>query len=212
MRPAWVPESAWDAKTGVNLEAFGKHYRESIVPKLQEAAAEHARRASLPQKADDYKVVTTETFRPPEGVDFKLDEADPLWPQAREWAHKHGLNQAAFAEAVDLVAARSTRDAHIFVAARNAEVGKLGANANARIDAAASWWEASTGDAVFGAIIRRAPVANIIAGLEKVIAKMTAQGHVVARRASEGNDIPGYDNMTYEQRRFAQDQAAARRR
>ena len=73
MRPAWVPESAWDAKTGFKLAEFGQHYRVSIAPRLQAAAAEKARRATLPQNPDDYKVATTETFRPPEGVERALD-------------------------------------------------------------------------------------------------------------------------------------------
>jgi hypothetical protein len=177
-RPEWVPEAAWDAKAGLNHEAFGKHYSDAIAPKLTAWAAEEVRRAALPPKADDYRVGTSPAFKVPEGLEFKLDDADPLWPQAKQWAHKHGLSQDAFLEAVDLVAARDVGNNQAIKTARDAEIAKLGPNGPARLDAVTQWWTSVTGDdgKALGTILRMAPTASTVQALEKLVSKFTTQG------------------------------------
>ena len=111
------------------------------------------------------------------------------------------------AEAVDLVASPSTRDLHHVGAARFAELQKLGPNGQARADNVASWFEATLGDdaAILGQVLRRAPVASIITKLEGILNRMNSMGTSSSARPSAG-DIEGWENMTYEQRQFAQDQ------
>jgi hypothetical protein len=208
MRPAWAPDTCWNQHTGtVDLAAFDKHYRENVAPRLQADAEWQASRATLPQSPDEYKVATSETFKPPAGVDYQVDGGDPWWSDVRALAHKHGLSQEAFSSAVDLIAARETQGLQHVGAARQAELAKLGPNGPSRIDAVATWLESTVGDdaAVLAMTVRRAPVAAIVEKLERIINRMTSQGMASSSRPPAG-DIQGWENMTYEQRRFAQDQ------
>jgi hypothetical protein len=63
---------------------------------------------------------------------------------------------------------------------------------------------------------RRLPRAAHVRMFEKIMTKLTSQGAAgfsqQHRVAPDDNKIPGYENMSFEQRRFAQDQAASRRR
>lgn len=216
-RPDWAPETAW-GDTGLNVEAFGKHWSDQVAPQLARLAAEDSRRAALPQKAEDYQVGNTKEFKAPEGVDFKLDVNDPLFGQAKAWAHKHGLSQDAFLEAIDLVSARDVGSQASLQAARTAEINKLGPNGPARVDAVARWWNSVTGDngKTLGRVLAMAPTADTVVAIESLIAKWTTQGAAPAPNTTRippegGGTIEGYATMTFEQRRAAQDAQSGRR-
>lgn len=198
-RPDWAPEAAWDAKAGFNADAFGKHWAEKIAPVLTRDAAEQVRRAALPATAEDYKLGTTASFKPPEGIEFKLNEADPQWSQARAWAHKHGLSQDAFHEAVDLFAGTVVGDAQRMKAARDAEVAKLGATGVARVGAVETFLDAAGVPELKSGLFTGAHVA----AFERLIAKVVSQGAAPAPRGSSQQDgAPGrvsqdaYDKMS----------------
>src|SRR4051812_38562969 len=58
-RPAWLPEDHWDGTANTIKPEFGKHYADLKAV----SDAETARKAALPQKAEDYKI---EIKLPPE--------------------------------------------------------------------------------------------------------------------------------------------------
>ncbi len=146
-------------------------------------AAEQVRRAALPQKPEDYKVGTTAAFKPPEGVEFKIDEADPLWAQGRSWAQKHGLSQEAFSEAIDLVAGSRISDAATIKAARDAEIAKLGAAGTTRVTALNTFFDALGTPELKSMLV----TAGIVQAAEKLVAKFSSQG--AARFSAEHRDM-----------------------
>ena len=167
-RPQWLPENFHDAKTGPKWDDFGKHYSELATFK----AADDVRRNALPANADAYKVGTTGNFKPPEGVKFEINDGDPLWAQAKSWAHKHGLSQEAFAEAIDLVAGRDVGTVQAIKAARDAEIAKLGAAGPALITSINTWLDAN---GVSG-LKARMLTAQDAQDFAKLIGKFTNQG------------------------------------
>jgi hypothetical protein len=188
-RPDWVPETAWHAEKGFDLEAFGKHWTEKVAPDLTQLAAERVLRNSLPAKPEDYKTALSPAFKPPEGVEFKIDEADPLWAQAKTWAHANGLSQEAFAQAIDLVAGRDVATAAKVQTARNAEIAKLGPTGPARVDAIETFYKGFLGsEAEAKAEMSRIFTAADVQRHEKKIAKWATQG---AASFSQSHRVPG---------------------
>src|SRR5262249_13859971 len=150
-----------------------------------------------------------EGFALPEGVELTIDQADAALGDLKAWAHKRGLTQADFSDVLSIYAAREARQAAALNAARGAEIAKLGTTGPSRLDAVTTWWRSMTGDdgKVLGQILRMAPTAGTVAALERLMSKFTTQGAAGptgGRPESAGSGIAGYENMTYEQRRFAQ--------
>jgi hypothetical protein len=171
-------------------------------------AAEDSRKLALPQKADDYKLALPKEFKAPEGVEFKLDETDPLFSQAREWAHKNGLSQDQFESGMALLAASKVGDAAMLKTARDAEVGKLGVNGPARIDAITTWMDAKG----YGALKPMLVTAEMVGTFEKMMRDVQggapfSQAH---RDAPDPSEIPGIENMSFREARMAQDALKAR--
>ena len=85
-------------------------------------------------------------FQAPEGLPkFEFRTDDPLLAQARTWAHKAGLTQEQFAEALALYAGSQLISQQQVTAARNSEVAKLGATGMARINALDTFFRATLG-------------------------------------------------------------------
>lgn len=181
-------------------------------------AAEDSRKLSRPQKPEEYKFGLSPSFKPPQGLEFKLNENDPLVGQYRNFALKTGLDQAQFTEGLDLIAAVKVGERAEFEAAASAELQKLGPAGKPRIDAIANWWTAMAGDKAKSIInvLRMAPLAETVEAMETVMQKYSSQGaasfSATGRDHDAGNGkIPGYETMSFEQRRFAQDQQNQRR-
>jgi hypothetical protein len=171
----------------------------------------------MPAHADAYEAKLPEGFQLPPGVEFKIDGKDPALADLRNWAHKRGMSQTDFSDVLSIYAAQQAKQAAVINTARNAEVTKLGTNGPSRIDAVATWWKAMTGDdgAVLGQILRMAPTAGTVQSLERLMSRFSSQGAASFHQGGrEGGGPPekisGWENMTYEQRRFAQDQRAGR--
>lgn len=143
-RPAYIPESHWDATGGKVKDeaAFAKYINDHVAFK----AADDSRRLTLPQKPEDYQLKLTQGFKAPDGIEFVPDEKDPLLPQARAFAQKHGLTQDAFSELLDLHAAGQVGSQQHIKDAKAAEVAKLGVNGPARKTAVDTWLKAQLGN------------------------------------------------------------------
>ena len=85
-------------------------------------------------------------------------------------------------------------------------------NAGARIDAIANWWQSQTGDdgPALDTVLRHAPTAGTVHALERLMQKFVNQGAASFNRAPEASggsrEIEGWERMTFEKRRYAQDQ------
>lgn len=207
-RPDFYPEAGWDP----DKKDFKPDYLKELI--VRDAASE-SRRLSLPQKAEEYPVELPKDFSPPPGIKFEIDKNDPLYTKGQAWAHKHGLTKEAFIEGLGLVAAGKVGDAQFSETAKNTEIGKLGVNGTARIDAIATWLPAVVGDKgkAFATLLKAYPVANTVEMLEALMLKVQgtdtfSQQHR-ATQPTNGK-IDGYEKMSFEQRRAAQDAQSAK--
>lgn len=207
-RPEGLPDSFWDAeknsiKTGDLIARFNELSTKD--------AADAVRKNSLPQSADAYKIELPKEFKMPAGVEFKFDEKAPELAQARALAHAKGWSQQDFSEALGIFAAAKISEQTTIDSARTAEVAKLGATGPARVDAVTQWMDAQGLGVLKSTMVTAAQVQAWEAHITKLTSQGTASFSQQHRVAPDDKKIPGYEGMSFEQRRFAQDQLAQRR-
>lgn len=210
-RPAYVPESDWDATVGKIKDE--KAYTDRINNALAFQAAETSKKLTLPQQPDGYKFETTPNFKPPEGVSFALDPKNPVVPQVQAWAHKHGISQDALSEVADLYAASMIGDQQSLKAAYNAEVAKLGAAGPQRIDAIVQWLNAKGGPkaATLANMFKVAPVADTIEAVEHLMKQFSSQGAAPGSAAHREAPPAKPDDATWAKMSFSERMDFARR-
>lgn len=136
-----------------------------------------------------------------------FDENNPLTPQARAWAAKHGLTQQALSEGLALVAGNDLAQQQVGKAAFDAEVAKLGAAGPARIDAIKTWLKATGVEPLANTLW----TAEIVQSYEALMQKFMGGGNFSQQHREQPNangKIPGIENMNFRQARAAQDAAA----
>lgn len=194
-RPDWLPEQFWD--TGKN-EIKGGDFRKSFDELSTFKAAEDVRKNTLPKTADEYKVELPKEFKVPEGLEFAFDEKDPLLGRAREIAHQRGLGQDAFTEILGLYAGARVGEAQQLKAARDAEVGKLGPTASARIDAVTTWMKGMVGEDGAKALSQMLVTAGHVQAFESLITKFTSQGAGGFKQNGRDQQSKQVDKATYD--------------
>lgn len=214
-RPEGIPDSYWDPEAKslkVDAAALAKDLKERDELKTFKAA-EDVRRGSLPQKADDYKLELPADFKPPAGIDYKLDAANPALGQLKAVALKHGMSQAAVSELLGVYAGNEVGTQAAIASARAAEVAKLGTTAPARVDGVINWltgMDASPDKGDAKALAGMLVTARHVEAFERIINRLTSQGTAgfsqSHRVAPDTKAIPGFENMSFEQKRHAQEQ------
>jgi hypothetical protein len=148
-----------------------------------------------------------------------------LIAQLRGWAHAHQIPQSAFSDLLGVYAGKVAGELALGKLAHEAEVAKLGAAGPGRIDALATYLRGQLGDlgraltGVRGAdgLVRGGVLwtAEIVGAFEALMNKQRTQG--AASYTGNGRDngaqdgkIAGYEKMTFEQRRHAQEQRRGR--
>jgi hypothetical protein len=158
---------------------------------------------------DKYELKFNSDFKLPDGIDWSWDANDPLIAQARDFANASGMGQEAFSKLLGLHAASRVSEMQMLKNAHAAEVAKLGATGNARVDAVKTWLTAMGGaDAKsLTDILTIAPVAGTIKALENLMQKFTSQGAGSFSGANrEGNQVEKltdaqYAALTYSERK-----------
>jgi hypothetical protein len=207
-RPEGLPDNYWDGeKNAIKTDDLVKRFNELST----KDAADAVRKNSLPANADAYKIELPKEFVMPVGVEFKFDEKAPELAQARAMAHAKGWTQQDFSEALGIFAAAKVAEQATINTARTAEVGKLGANGPARVDAVTQFMDAQGLGVLKSTLVTAAQVQAWEAHITKLTSQGTASFSQSHRVAAEDNKIPGYENMSFEQRRHAQEQLRARR-
>ena len=213
-----MPERYYDPATN---SIRGQDLRKDWDAMSARVAAEDSRKLTLPQAPDAYRVGTSQAFKPPEGSEFKLDEAHPSWGMARQWAHKHGLSQDAFHEMVDVFAGYQALDAQTQKTAMSAEIAKLGTAGPARVDAVQQWLSAAAGGKFtqLQNVLKVYPVASVVEGFETLMREFSTQGggsySGAKREPNQPQRLPESEvaKMTYAERKsyaaqFTQSNAA----
>jgi len=88
-----------------------------------------------------------------------------------------------------------------------AELAKLGTNGPARVDAVQRWMDASGLSGWKGGMVTAAQVEQMERHMAQGVAR-SSQSHTAA---PAGARIPNFEKLSFEQKRHAQDQIAARR-
>jgi hypothetical protein len=182
---------------------------------MDRQAQDDLKKATLPAAPEGYKAELPADLKLPGGQTYTFDKNDPSIAAARNWAHAKGLSQGEFSEVLGIYASHVAGEQAILAERSRQEVAKAGVNAPQRVDAVGKWITGEMGEAD-AAPIRATIVTDAhLRFYEKLMNKVSSQGAASFsqshRAAPETNSIPGYDKMSFEQRRLAQDQLAARR-
>lgn len=175
-RPDYIPAKYWDEETGrARVEDLGNAYnelasklgkrddvlREEITQELQSKSNE-----GVPETPDSYQFTPPDNLVP-EGVKFNIDQNNPQYKQFNEVAHKMGLNQDQYNEILSLYVQNEVA----LVPDKNAEIAKLGDNAQARIERVDLWSKHNLSNEAYSAIVNQATSGEFIMAMEELMEK-----------------------------------------
>jgi hypothetical protein len=193
--------------------ADGSEHREAdLLAALGERAEAASRKAALPSSPDAYEIKLPDGFQAPEGVKFEFNQQDPALKAARELAHARGIDQGTFSEMLGVYASTQMGAAIQNAQLRDVNMRQLGTAGPQRVEAIATWLQARAGKdgQVMANFLRQYPSAAIVRSMEALVRAFSNQGgaefsqsHRAAREDNAGK-IPGYDQMSFTQRRVAQ--------
>lgn len=171
-KPDGLPDDLWDAeKAAPRVDALVPKFLE--LSKFQTETAE--RLSKRPEAADKYEAKLPKDFELPAGVEFAFDADSELLKTAREFAFASGMDQAGFeglvGQYVDEMLGRSASQVQKAEEATRAEMAKLGANAQPRIDAVNAWIDANFAGDEAAALKGGATSAAAVTAIEKLIEK-----------------------------------------
>jgi hypothetical protein len=100
---------------------------------------------------------------------------------------------------------------------RAAEAAKLGATAQSRVASVQTFLKGQLGDELARAMNVMIVTADVVTGFEKLMSRFSSQGGGAFSQAhrvapDEAGTIPGYEKMSFMERRAAQDALLQRRR
>jgi transcriptional regulator with XRE-family HTH domain len=152
----------------------------------------------------------------PNGMSYTFDQTDPSLVAARNLAHAKGWSQQDFSEALGIFASHHAQQEAALAERSAAEVAKVGVNAPQRLDAVNRFITAEMGEADAKQIRSLIVTDSMLRYHERMIQKISSQGAASFSQSHrvppDTAAIPGYDKMSFEQRRQAQDNLATRRR
>jgi hypothetical protein len=183
---------------------------------LDRQARDDLRKATVPPTPDAYKLELSPDAKLPGGVEYKFNASDPSLAALRNWAHAKGFDQSTLSEMLTIYATHEAQHNAALAEVSRAEIAKAGVNAPQRVDAIGRWIRAEVGDADAKPILATMVTDSHLRFYEKLQQRVTTQGaasfSTSHRVPPDGDGIPGFENMSFAQQRYAQDQLAARRR
>lgn len=215
-RPDGLPDTYWDPVANalkVDPTVLANDLKERDTLKAFKAA-DDSRRMTLP-KADEFVADFPKDLKLPEGVTYELNKGDPAIARLRALGNKRGWDQETFSEALGEYAVLKASEFAKLQDYKKAEIAKLGSAGPARVDAVTTWIKGVMGEDAAGlaASLDYAPTQKTVAAFEKLMRIWSSQGGVSAtashRATPDTSKIPGFEKMSFEQRRQAQDQRAA---
>jgi hypothetical protein len=183
---------------------------------MDRQAQDDLRKATLPATPDEYKLELSPGAKLPGDTEYKFNAGDPSLAALRNWAHAKGFDQSTLSEMLTIYATHEAQQNAALAARSREEVAKAGVNAPQRVDAVSKWITGEMGEADAAPIKATLVTDAHLRFYEKMMQKVSSQGAASFsqshRTAPDTGGIPGYETMSFEQRRAAQDQNAARRR
>jgi hypothetical protein len=184
---------------------------------MDRQAQDDLRAATRPASAEAYEAKLPADLKLPGGQTYTFDQNDPSLVAARNLAHAKGWSQQDFSEALGIFASHHAQQEAALAERSRQEIAKAGFNAPQRVDAVSKWITGMVGEADAKPIRATIITDAHLRFYETLINKLTSQGAAgfsSAHRlpAEDSTKIPGFEKMSFEQQRFAQDQLAARQR
>jgi hypothetical protein len=183
---------------------------------MDRQAQDDLRKATVPPSPEAYELKISPDAKLPGNVEFKFNGNDPSMVAAKNWAHSKGLDQGAFSEMLTLYAGHVAQQNAVLAARSQQEIAKAGVNAPQRVDAVTKWITGEMGNTDAKPIVATIVTDAHLRFYEKLMQKITSQGTASFSQSHrvppDTNPIPGFESMSFEQRREAQDRNAARRR
>ena len=183
---------------------------------MDRQAQDDLRKATLPAAPEAYEARLPADLKLPGDQTYTFNPNDPSLVAARNWAHAKGLSQDEFSQVLGIYASHVAGEQAILAERSRQEVLKAGVNAPQRMDAVGKWITGEMGEADAKPIRATIVTDAHLRFYEKLMNKISSQGAASFsqqhRAAPDASPIPGFESMSFEQRRFAQDQNAARRR
>jgi hypothetical protein len=187
-----------------------------IASMMDRQSQDDLRKATIPATPADYKLELSPGAKLPGDAEYKFDGNDPSMVALKNWSHAKGFDQSTLSEMLTLYASHVAQQESVIAERSRAEIAKAGPNSPQRIDAVGRFITAEVGEADAKQIRALIVTDSMLRYHERMIAKISNQGVASFsqqhRTAPETNSIPGYENMSFEQKRYAQEQNAARRR
>jgi hypothetical protein len=204
-RPAQPPEPV--PATPGKVTVGGVSYDEANVSAaLAAQAAEASRRATLPQRVEDYTPQLPADWKAPAGIEYQLNPRDPAFIAAQQFAHENGLSKDQWSKMLALYASAQVNDLASVTAARNAEIAKLGATASARLTAIEQFFKATYGAADGAIRFSRLLTADDVRIAEREMQRALNPGGSTFTPAREAPHEPGrvseqeYNRMSHGER------------
>jgi hypothetical protein len=113
---------------------------------IQQKAAADLRATQIPATAEAYEAKLPDGFKLPDGMAWQFDTNSPAYIDARNWAHRNGLSQNQWSEALSFFASTQVAEHNLMANAAAAEAAKLGNNAVARVSAVEQFLRGHLGD------------------------------------------------------------------
>lgn len=162
LRPEGLPDAFWDG-AAIKVGDLWNAYRELT-------AANEARLADVPQAADGYELKVSDEVKVPEGFKVDIDAKDPFFVDITRELHAAGAPRATVQKLVDAYARQQIADQTQATEVYSAEMGKLGENAKARIEAVDNWLTANLTKEEAAALAASKFSAVHVRAFEKIIA------------------------------------------
>jgi hypothetical protein len=183
---------------------------------LERQSQDDLRAATRPASAEAYEAKLPADLKLPGGQTYTFNQNDPSLVAARNLAHAKGWSQQDFSEALGIFASHIAGEQAALAERSQQEIAKIGTNGPQRVDAVGRWITGEVG-AADAAPIRATIVTDAhLRFYEKLMNKISSQGAASFSQSHrvppDTAAIPGFDKMSFEQRRQAQDNLAARRR
>jgi hypothetical protein len=179
---------------------------------MDRQAQDDLRKATLPTAPDAYKLELPEGTTLPDNIAVQFDANDPGMIAARNWAHARGIDQQGFSEVLAIYASHVAQQEANLAERSRAEIAKAGANGPQRVDAVGRWITSLVGEADAKPIRATLVTDSHLRFYEKLMTQHVSQGTAPfsqQHRVIPERGIPGYENLSFEQRRHAQEQRAA---
>jgi hypothetical protein len=182
---------------------------------MERQALEDLRKATVPPSPEAYKTELPADLKLPGGQTYTFNQNDPSLVAARNLAHSKGWSQQDFSEALGIFASHIAGEQAALAERSQQEIAKVGINGPQRVDAVGKWITGMVGAADAAPIKATIVTDAHVRFYETIMNKLTSQGGASFSQSHrvppETGGIPGYENMSFAQKRFAQDQIAARR-